>query len=529
MGRPRKTGRLRRLVLGASLALLAAGGASTLTGQQPAPGGVEPRNAAVAATLPLAAALPEDRPLPINLPTALKLAKARPLDIALASRRLEIAQAQLDRASVLWLPSIYLGVDYARHDGQIQAIEGRVFTTSRSSFMAGAGPSMVFGVTDALFAPLAARQVLRAREAEVQAAINDALLSTSEAYFDVQQARGEAAGSVDAARRADEVVRRARTLSEGLVPKVEVNRAEAELARRRQAAEYARERWETASAELARVLRLPPSALVVPTEAPHMTVELVDQRVCADDLVALGLSSRPELARDQALVQATLARLRQERARPLLPSLLVRGNATNPAGSLSTGVFGGGVNDGMTNFGARNSVDVQVLWELRNLGCGDKAAIGERRAESEAAAVELLRTQDRVAAEVVRAHAQVRRSANRIAEAERGLVNARESAEKNIAGMGETRRVGDAITLVFRPQEVVAAVQALDQAYRDYFGAAADFNRAQFRLYRALGHPAQHLLQPGRAAEVCAAEGLHTGTHPPSGPLPAGQGNLKPN
>ena len=29
--------------------------------------------------------------------------------------------------------------------------------------------------------------------------------------------------------------------------------------------------------------------------------------------------------------------------------------------------------------------------------------------------------------------------------------------------------------LVFRPQEVVAAIQALDQAYRDYFTAVGDF------------------------------------------------------
>ncbi|HSQ55185.1 MAG TPA: hypothetical protein VLM40_05515 [Gemmata sp.] len=33
-----------------------------------------------------------------------------------------------------------------------------------------------------------------------------------------------------------------------------------------------------------------------------------------------------------------------------------------------------------------------------------------------------------------------------------------------------------------------------EQAYRDYYSAVADNNRAQFRLYRALGHPAQSLM-----------------------------------
>jgi len=44
---------------------------------------------------------------------------------------------------------------------------------------------------------------------------------------------------------------------------------------------------------------------------------------------------------------------------------------------------------------------------------------------------------------------------------------------------------------VIRPLEAVASVQALAQAYADYYGAIGDYNRAQFRLYRALGAPAQ--------------------------------------
>ena len=45
----------------------------------------------------------------------------------------------------------------------------------------------------------------------------------------------------------------------------------------------------------------------------------------------------------------------------------------------------------------------------------------------------------------------------------------------------------------------VAAVQALAQAYGDYYAAVADYNRAQFRLYRALGRPAEAVLPDGAA------------------------------
>jgi uncharacterized protein (TIGR03000 family) len=56
------------------------------------------------------------------------------------------------------------------------------------------------------------------------------------------------------------------------------------------------------------------------------------------------------------------------------------------------------------------------------------------------------------------------------------------------------RRIGGQIVnLVIRPLEAIAAEQALLQAYYDYFGSVADYNRSQFQLYRALGNPAQAL------------------------------------
>jgi hypothetical protein len=53
-----------------------------------------------------------------------------------------------------------------------------------------------------------------------------------------------------------------------------------------------------------------------------------------------------------------------------------------------------------------------------------------------------------------------------------------------------------------RPQEVVAAIQALAQAYTDYFGAVTDYDRAQFRLYRALGRPVQLVFGQDRSCPV---------------------------
>jgi outer membrane protein TolC len=189
-----------------------------------------------------------------------------------------------------------------------------------------------------------------------------------------------------------------------------------------------------------------------------------------------------------------LQRLRQERLRPLIPSVLVRGGSTNPAGTLGGGYFGGGRNDDLSRFDWRLDVGVQVVWEWQNLGFGNVARVNERRAENQLAVLELFRAQDRIAAEVVQAHAQAQSAAARVREAEAGLKDAVESADKNFEGMGQTKRLGgDVILLLIRPQEVVASLQALGQAYSDYYRAVADYDQAQFRLFRALGQPAQRL------------------------------------
>ena len=459
-----------------------------------------------------------DKPLPINLPTALRLAGVRPIDVAVASRQIERAAAQLEQARVSWLPTIYLGPDYFRHEGQIQDSAGNVTGNSHGAFLLGAGPYAVFALSDAIFGPLAARQVLRARESTLQAARNDSLLAVAEAYFNVQQARGDLAGAEDVARRSEDLVRRARELlPSGVIPQLEVVRAQTQADRSRQAVQSADERWRVASADLVRVLRLDPSAVVQPLEPPHLRVTLVPADQPVDDLIRLGLTNRPELAGLQALVQATLLQLRQEKLRPLIPSVLLRGSSTPVTGTLAGGLFGGGPDGDLSHFGARLDLDLQVLWKLDNLGFGNQALVRQRRADNELAVLELFRTQDRVAAEVAQASAQARSAEARLGDAEAELRDAVESADKNMEGLRQTG-TGAALTTLVRPQEVVAAIQALAQAYPDYDAAVADYDRAQFRLYHALGNPAQALA--GGGGDCPAPSGQGEATAPQLLPAP---------
>ncbi len=456
------------------------------------------------ASLPTAKVEEGDKPLPINLATALRLADARPLVIAAAQASLRRAVAQYDQAKVLWLPNVYFGASYYRHDGAAQGNSGLEFSNSREQFMAGGGLAAVISSADALFAPLAMRQVVRSRTMDVQTARNDAIQTVAEAYFNVQQARGQLAGAQDAVEKSRVLVRTVTALGKSLTAPIEADRARTQLADLEQEAATALEQWRFSSADLTRALRLGPTSVVDPLEPPSLQVTLIPPHQPVDALVPIGLTNRPELASQQALVQATLARLRQERLRPLMPSIILGGDAApaEPGGYLMGGVFGSDVNGNGNPWAGRSDVNVQLVWELRSLGFGNRALVRERRAEQEQAVIESFRIQDRVASEVAQAHAQLESATTRVAKAEIGVKEAQINFAGNLKGMSETTRFGDLLTLVNRPQEVVASLQQLERAYNNYFLSINDYNRAQFRLFRALGYPAEILALQRSPGEI---------------------------
>jgi outer membrane protein TolC len=460
--------------------------------------------------------------LPINLATALRLAGARPLIISAAQASVQVAAEQLAKARVEWLPSVSAGAGYYHHDGATQGQSGSFSINTKDQFLAGGGLYARVATTDALFAPLAARQVLRARQIDVQTARNDALLATAEAYFNVQQARGVLAADQDMVDKSLTLGKAINSQRLEVSRPTDLHRARALLGTFEDAVATSREKWRLASADLTQVLRLNPAATIVPVEPPNLRVTMISPQEQVDALIPIGLTNRPELASQQALVQAALARIRQERMRPLIPSLILQGSpgAVGPGDYLMGGIFGSGASGAGNPWMPRDDISVGLFWEVQNLGCGNRALVRQRRAEQQQLLVELFRIQDLVAADIARAYAQVASATVRVTTAERGLEEARLAYEGSLKQLGEIAKVGDDRVLVRRAFEVIDALRALGQHNELYFGSVADYNRAQFRLYRALGYPAGILAcerspgpilpvdtsRPAQMAPVCAPD-----------------------
>lgn len=442
--------------------------------------------------------VPDQVVYPIDLANALRLAGARDIEIQIARQRAAEALGELQLARSLWLPSVFYGPQWMRHDGQAQIVEGPVQTISKSSLFVGgmaalgdgiSGPvpaggppniggfSTILRLSDAIFLPMAARRVVEAEQAGVSVAVNNAFLGVAEAYFDLQAAAGRLAISREAAANAEVLAELTGSFaSSGLGLEADHRRSLVERDLQRRDVAEAVGMLEMASAELIRRTRLEPGILVAPIEPPESILRLIPEDASPDGMITTALLNRPELAEQRKFVEATLIRLKQARLRPFVPSLSTR---------VSSGGYGGGRNDFFGNFDGRFDADVNLFWELRGLGVGDAAYMRMADARNREAQLRVLQMQDQVAAEVVRADKMRRAAARQIEEAGRAVPDALSSLELNFTNIRRGAGLPDAT----RPIEVLQPIQALARARQAYLDAVLDANRAQFRLYAAMGRP----------------------------------------
>ncbi|MBX3420591.1 MAG: TolC family protein [Pirellulaceae bacterium] len=427
----------------------------------------------------------EARAVPINLPTVLAMIGGQHPVVGFARWRVQEAYAQLDRAKVMWLPSIQSGFNYRRRDGNYQDVQGAIVDVNLNSFNYGLGAGAVaagsptqpgivarFHLADALFLPQAAQRTVWARGHAATAILNQQLLGAGIAYMDLLEACQDLEIISEAVQRTTELAKITRDYAEagqGLQSDADRTATEFALLQTRQLA--AVERQLVASTRLARALSIPMTSALLPQDTVIIPLEMLEPSSDEATLIAAGLSARPELKESQALVAAACQAYKREKYAPFVPSVLL---------GFSTTSFGGGLGGNTDNFGGRYDIDAMMVWEMRNLGLGEAAARSERTAQVQQATFAKLRMMDQVAQEVAQANVQVRLRRQQLQMAQIAIASARDSYQRNLD------RIRDGLGL---PIEFLQSIQALEQSQRAYLNAVADYNRAQLQLQCALGWP----------------------------------------
>jgi outer membrane protein TolC len=422
----------------------------------------------------------------VDFASVLTIATGNNPRIAFAREQIVVAYEQLTLTQLAWLPTLRAGFSFHHHNGALQSSTGGVQLLTRSSFRAGLGVSAVgtgtigipgistnIPLKDAIFGPKIARSAAQAQQGGSTAAINRTLLSAALAYLDLLQAEQQRA-------IAEETTAHAKVLADltanfqkigGLVPEADVDRAQTEYALRQNQILQAEDRVKVAAAVVRELLSLRQDVKLQPAEAVVVPLELTPPGPTTNELIAAGLSNRPELVQSRYLVAAARYRLLRDRYAPFLPTVIL---------GISQGNYSAGPDLELQNTHNRFDLDAIAYWELRNLGTTDIVAAKLARSQLRQSQLDELAVMDQVAREIYQYDTDVQSAKRQIAIAQRAVQNGVKSYERNLERIKQNQGL---------PLEVLQSIQALDQARRDYLRSVVAYNDAQFRLLWALGWP----------------------------------------
>lgn len=423
--------------------------------------------------------IPSSGTFAIDLESTLKLAAGRNLELAIAIENSNRVAARANRAVLSLLPDLAAGASFAKQNGLLQDTIGTPVNVERVNDSAGLGTSAgVPGVSldlplgRAIFAPLAVRQDRKAAIAAAQAKEHQVFAEAAAAYYELVRARS----SLQLARELEGAAGKLAASTKSFAAAGEGLEADAERA---MATQFLR-KGNTASAEanllrrsasLARILHLPPSLTLVPTDKSVAATDLVNPDEPVARMVATALKFRPETAQMQAEVAAAGTRLTEQKVKPFLPNL---------SAGYSSYDFGAGQGSSTKRSENREEVTAMIYWKLEGLGFGNAAAAREKQAELKLTRLQEAQTLDNIANEVASSRAEVQAQRVRVPLGVQAAAHAKKAYELTTARLQEAQGL---------PIEALASIQTLAEAKQAEVDAVLDYNIAQHRLLAALGHP----------------------------------------
>src|SRR5262245_23212480 len=136
-----------------------------------------------------AVAAPAAPTVPINLDTVLQLARDQNGHVAVAREQVNEALVKQDIAARSWLPDLWVGLSWYRHEGGIAFQDGSLIHSSFSSLFGGIELGGTFDLRNAIFLKVQAERQVWQQKGELTKLTSDALLDASTTYVDLLAAR----------------------------------------------------------------------------------------------------------------------------------------------------------------------------------------------------------------------------------------------------------------------------------------------------------------------------------------------------
>ena len=411
------------------------------------------------------------RQVPITLDAVFRLAEQHNPRIALAREKLNeslLSQAQTSR---LWLPNVYAGAAYFRHEGGIQDFNGNLVHSSYGAVSPGFTVQGELDLREATFRQIdTQRRVWQEKVSRCQVN-NEVLLDAALTYVDLLTAQ-----------RGELIARDIETYEKKLLDRAEniaktergaagfVASLKATIDGRHQLLSQLRQQGKAASAKLVYLLGLPPATVLIPVDPVLGPIDLVDTSSGPDRLIAQALAQGPGIQELQGILG--IIQLGLEKANSI----------HNLLPSLQLSAYEGGIGAGPgANLAWDNRLDVTLgfRWNLTQLCQSDFLRTTARSKQVQA----LLSYEDlrgKLAAGVLEATESICEGRAQIGLSTSQIRNANESYRFI------DRRLDEGLQSA-TPTEVMLSIRSLEQAHFNHLTSISAHNKAQIRLLLLLG------------------------------------------
>jgi outer membrane protein TolC len=409
--------------------------------------------------------------LPVGLDTVFRLAEDQNLQVAIAREKVRAAYADKKVAAAKWIPDLWVGTAYYRHEGGIQDFNGNLIRSSYGSMFAGMEMNSQFDIREFAYQKVNAGRQLWQEKGELAKITNETMVEAANTYLDLLTARNGEAIAREMEIDLKELLKRAESLaSQEKAAEIEVDRIKSELAGQQQALAKLRQQAEAASAKLAYLLGVDPCTEMIPVDAKLMPLELVDANPPCCALVQQAMQTGPGVAEMEGLLG--LIHESMERAQgpsKLMPVLGVR---------MAEGAFGAGPGSTST-WDNRFDLGMQARWNLteyvtaKERRCAAMARMQQAHLAYQDLRAKLAAGVQASRAEILGGHEQVVLGEKQIDGAKAAHKKSLDRLRLNVPGSSHS--------------EVLLAIRTVAFAQLNLLTAINNYDKAQVRLMVLLG------------------------------------------
>lgn len=423
-----------------------------------------------------APAVPKGKqPLPISLDAVLRLAEEQNPQISLARAKVATAFSEKQLAQAHWIPDVYVGVAYYRHQGGIQLQEGPLVNSTTGAFFGSGQVSADFNPRDIAYRQLNAARKLYQDQGELSKITNEQLLEATTTYIDLLSAHAALAISQSLDKPLAELNAKVALVAAELKRadiRLQLIQIESEIRTQKQTQQKLQSAVDAASAKLNYLLGLESTTVLVPIDQQMTTFHLVDASPPLETLVAQALSNGPGIREIESILGVIQTGMEKARGGSrLLPNFTLQ---------VGDGLFAAGPNNAFA-WAHRFDLAMQARWNLTDAFQQErKRRVAFAQLNQVAWTYEDLRA--KLTLGVADARGTIQYASGQFAAAKQQIDSGKEALALSEARLKE---IGSLPNVTYT--EVMQAQKAIAAAQLNYIDLMREFDKAQLRLLLLLG------------------------------------------